>query len=97
MVHFFRGFRDGGKKLLLYLVFGSVLMVSILLPVSRAAATDAWSVAAQALGVYAAYQSALRTLMAYGADPEQQVKNAWQMYRQTDWMRMRTISWQWIV
>lgn len=76
MVHFFRGFRDGGKKLLVYLVFGSVLMVSILFPLSRASAADAWSVAAQALGVYAAYQSALRTLMAYGADPEQQVRNA---------------------
>ncbi len=39
----------------------------------RANGTDAWATAAQALGVYAAYQSSLKSILALGNDPRAQI------------------------
>lgn len=52
----------------------SLLLCLVLLP-GRVLAADAWAIAAQALGVYAAYQSTLSSLLAYGADPAEQVRS----------------------
>ncbi len=41
--------------------------------VVRAGGTDAWGTAAQALGIYAAYQSSLKSILALGNDPRAQI------------------------
>ncbi len=57
-----------------YAVASLLAVHSILVP-SRVLAADAWAIAAQALGIYAAYQSTLSSLLAYGADPIEQVRS----------------------
>ena len=57
-------------------------MGSLFLPNARAEAADAWAIAAQSLGVLAAYQSTLSSILAMGADPAAQVASAVQDVRQ---------------
>ena len=54
------------KKLLAALVCGTLSFSAIALPASRAEAVDAWAVAAQSLGVLAAYKSSLASILALG-------------------------------
>ncbi len=60
-----------GKLLAVAVLFA---LLTLFVP-GRALAADAWAIAAQALGVYAAYQSTLSSLLAYGADPIEQVRS----------------------
>ena len=64
------------KKLLAALVCGTLSFSAIALPASRAEAVDAWAVAAQSLGVLAAYKSSLASILALGNDVSAQVQSA---------------------
>ena len=56
-------------------VLAGLFSTSLILPVSRVEAADAWGAAAQALGVYAAYQSSLASILALGNDVNAQVQS----------------------
>ena len=60
------------------MVLGRVLLGTSLLvmPAGRAEAVDAWAVAAQSLGVLAAYKSSLSSILALGNDVHAQVASA---------------------
>ena len=64
------------KKLLAVLVCGALSFSSIALPAERAEAVDAWAVAAQSLGIFAAYKSSLASILALGNDVSAQVQSA---------------------
>ena len=63
------------KRKLLSLCLAGLTGLGVLLPLPRAEAADAWTVAAQALGVYAAYKSSLSSILAIGNDPAYQVSS----------------------
>ena len=52
-----------------------VMAVSVFVPPARAEAIDAWGIAAQALGVFGAYHSALGAVLALGNDVNAQVQS----------------------
>lgn len=52
-----------------------VMAVSVFVPPARAEAIDAWGIAAQALGVFGAYHSALGAVLALGNDVHAQVQS----------------------
>lgn len=60
------------------MLLGSALLGTslIVLPAGRAEAVDAWAVAAQSLGVLAAYKSSLASILAMGNDVNAQVASA---------------------
>ena len=64
------------KKLLTLLVCSTLGFSAIALPAGRAEAVDAWAVAAQSLGVFAAYKSSLASILALGNDVSAQVQSA---------------------
>lgn len=64
------------KKLLAVLVCGTLSFSAVALPAGRAEAVDAWAVAAQSLGVLAAYKSSLASILALGNDVSAQVQSA---------------------
>ena len=70
------------KKLLAVLVCGALSFSSIALPAGRAEAVDAWAVAAQSLGIFAAYKSSLASILALGNDVSAQVQSARQDLRE---------------
>lgn len=63
------------NKITACLAAGLFSLAVVLVPASRAEAVDAWGVAAQALGVYAAYQSALSNILALGNDVSAQIQS----------------------
>ncbi|MCR5756478.1 MAG: M48 family metalloprotease [Selenomonas sp.] len=62
------------KKISRGFVLG-LLGISLLVPIPKAQAMDAWGAAAQALGVYAAYKSSLASILALGNDVNAQVQS----------------------
>lgn len=52
-----------------------LLTVSLALPMPRAEAVDVWGAAAQALGVYSAYQSTLSSMLAMGNNVHAQIQS----------------------
>lgn len=70
------------KKLLTVLVCGMLGFSAVSLPAGRAEAVDAWAVAAQSLGIFAAYKSSLASILALGNDVSAQVQSARQDLRE---------------
>lgn len=70
------------KKLLAVLVCGALSFSAVALPAERAEAVDAWAVAAQSLGIFAAYKSSLASILALGNDVSAQVQSARQDLRE---------------
>lgn len=62
------------KKIKLAVLTGLV-GASVMVPLPKAEAVDAWGAAAQALGVYAAYKSSLASILALGNDVNAQVQS----------------------
>lgn len=64
------------KRRLAKLLVGMHIILACLLPVGGSVeASDFWGAAAQALGVYAAYLSSLKSMLGYGNDPVAQVSS----------------------
>lgn len=66
---------SGKKRALALLVSSAIGLGSFFLPAGRVEAVDAWAVAAQSLGVYAAYKSSLSSILAMGNDVSAQVQS----------------------
>lgn len=66
---------SGKKKAFALFVSSAIGLSSIFLPAGRVEAVDAWAVAAQSLGVYAAYKSSLSSILALGNDVSAQVQS----------------------
>ncbi len=49
-------------------IAGLLVMLAVLFPAGGAKAADAWALAAEALGVLAAYQSSLASVLSIGND-----------------------------
>ncbi len=64
------------KKMLAVFISGTIGLGTVFLPAGRVEAVDAWAVAAQSLGVYAAYKSSLSSILALGNDVSAQVQSA---------------------
>lgn len=68
--------RNWRRKMLAVCISGTIGLGTAFLPAGRAEAVDAWAVAAQSLGVYAAYKSSLSSILALGNDVSAQVQSA---------------------
>lgn len=63
------------KKCLMPLAMAGIMLTGTMMQPPRAAAMDAWAVAAQALGVLGAYQSSLSSILAIGNDVNAQMQS----------------------
>ena len=68
-------------KIKRFLLAGVLVSGVVLAPMKPVQAVDAWSAAAQALGVFAAYKSSLSGLLALGNNVNAQVQSRWQDVR----------------
>lgn len=62
------------KKIFYFITIAAINATVAFFPVQRAAAADAWGVAAQALGVFAAYKSTLVAMLAIGNNAAAQME-----------------------